>query len=176
MSRYPKADLLLPLTIVVAAVALGASELLKTFELGPSGGDPLTDQLGGSRHGWAMLVLAAFVVVALVLAVATGRRAWAWATAGAGIVALVLFFAIDLPDVNRVGEIPVAGGLGTTSAKAVPQPGFWLEAAAAIAIAVAGIAYATLPAARRQAPRRLWSARRSRAAPNRARARADQRS
>lgn len=162
MSRLLKAEMLLPLSIAAAAVALGASELMTTFELSSAGGEPITGQLAGDRHGWAMLILAAFAAVALAMAVASGRRTWAWATAGCGIAALALFLAIDLPDANDVGEVAVSGGVGT-AAKAVPQPGFWLEAAAATVLALVGIAYATQSAEQRQAPKRFWAARHSRA-------------
>lgn len=155
MSRLLKAETLLPLAIAAAAIALGASELMKTFELAPAGGDPVAGQLAGDRHGWAMLILAAFALVALAMAIASGQRAWAWATAGCGIAALALFLAIDLPDVNEAGEVAVVAG--TATVKAVPEPGFWLEAVAAVVLALTGIAYATQSAAQRQAPKRLRS-------------------
>ena len=160
MKGLRKAELILPLTIVGAALALGVSEFMTTFELTPPGGDPLSDQLAGDRHGYAMLVLALFAVVSLGLAIATGRRAWAWATAGFGVAALALFLIIDLPDVNEIGDIP--SSLGLASAEAVPQPGFWLEAGAAIVLGLASIAYATQSAEQRQAPRRLLESRRDR--------------
>ena len=123
---------------------------MTTFEFTPPGGDPLSDQLAADRHGYAMLVLAVFAVASLVVAVATGQRAWAWATAGFGIAALVLFLVVDLPDVNKIGDIEAPGGFGLASAEAVPQPGFWLEAAAAIVLGLASIAFATQSA--EQAP------------------------
>ena len=156
MKGLLKAEMLLPLAIVVAAITLGASELMKAFEFTPPGGDPLSDQLAGDRHGWAMLVLAIFALLSLAMSISTGQRARAWATAGCGIVALLLFLVVDLPDVNKIGDVEVPGGLGLASAKAIPQPGFWLEAAAAIVLALAGIAYATQVADKRRAPRRLW--------------------
>ncbi len=101
-----------------------------------------------------MLVLAIFAVASLVLAVATGQPAWAWATAGFGIAALILFLVVDLPDVNKIGDVSIPGGFGLTSAEAVPQPGFWLEAGGAIVLALASIAFATQAAEQRQAPKR----------------------
>ena len=91
--KLAKAELILPLTIVLAAVALGASEFMTTFEFTPPGGDPISDQLAGDRHGYAMLLLAVFAVASLVIAVAGGQRAAAWATAGFGVAALALFLA-----------------------------------------------------------------------------------
>ena len=90
MRSYLKAEMILPLTIVLAAIALAASELMTSFEFTPPGGDPLSDQLAGDRHGFAMLVLAIFAVASLVLAVATGQPAWAWAISyicGSGLMA-----------------------------------------------------------------------------------------
>ena len=162
MSGYLKAELVLPLTIFLAALALGISELMVTFEFTPPGGDPLTDQLAGDRHGFAMLVLAIFAVASLVLAVATGQPAWAWATAGFGIAALILFLVVDLPDVNKIGDVSIPGGFGLTSAEAVPQPGFWLEAGGAIVLGLASIAFATQAAEQRQAPKRWLESRRAR--------------
>lgn len=161
MRAWFKAEILLPATIVVAALLLGISEFMTTFEFTPPGGDPLSDQLAADRHGYAMLVLGVFAVASLVIAVATGQRAWAWATAGFGIAALVLFLVVDLPDVNKIGDIEVPGGFGLASAEAVPQPGFWLEATAAIVLGLASIAFATQSSEQRQAPRRLFESRRS---------------
>jgi len=158
--KLARAELILPLTVVVAAVALGASEFMTTFEFAPPGGDPVSDQLAGDRHGYAMLLLAVFAVAALVIAVAGGQRTAAWATAGFGVAALALFLVVDLPDVNKIGDIEVAG-LGLTTAEAVPQPGFWLEAGASIALGLAAIAFAGQGAEQRRAPRRLLQSRRS---------------
>ncbi len=155
-----KAEILLPATIVLAALLLGISEFMKTFEFAPPGGDPLSDQLAGDRHGYAMLVLAAFALASLAFAIATGQRAWAWAVAGVGMAALVLFLVVDLPDVNEIGDIEAPGGFGLASAEAVPRSGFWLEAAAAIVLGLASIAFATQSAEQRRAPRRFLESRR----------------
>jgi hypothetical protein len=160
MRAWLKAEILLPAVIVIAALLLAVSEFMTTFEFTPPGGDPLSDQLAADRHGYAMLVLAVFAVASLVIAVVTGQRAWAWATAGFGVAALALFLIVDLPDVNRIGDVEAPGGFGLTSAEAVPQPGFWLEAAGAIVLGLASIAFATQPAEQRQAPRRLFESRR----------------
>ena len=150
---------MLPTTIVVAAVALGISEFMPTFEFSPPGGDPLAEQLAGDRHGYAMLLLAVFAVVALTIAIFTGQRAAALATAGFGIAALILFLVIDLPDVNELGDIDNQA-LGLASARAEPQPGFWLEAVGAVALGLASIAFATLTAEQLQGPKRAFERRR----------------
>lgn len=159
MKRLLAADVLLPAVIAAAALALAASELMTTFELTPPGGDPLSGQPGADRHGYAMLLLAVCALIALALAVATGQRAAALATAGFGIAALALFLIIDLPDAGDRGDIS-GGELGLTTIEAVPRPGFWLEAAAALTLALAGIAFAAQNTTERQALRRLWASRR----------------
>ena len=108
---------------------------MTTFEFTPPGGDPLSDQLAGDRHGYAMLVLAVFAVVSLV-----DRGRDRPARLGLGHRRLRHrrprpLSVVDLPDVNKIGDIEVPGGFGLTSAEAVPRPGFWLEAAAAIVLA-----------------------------------------
>jgi hypothetical protein len=163
VKRRPGAEVLLPVVIALAALALAASELMTTFELTPPGGDPLSEQLGGDRHGYAMLLLAAFAFVALLIAVATGQRAAGWATAGFGVAALALFLIIDLPDAGATGDVQFHD-FGLTTVEAVPRPGFWLEAAAALVLALAGIAFATQPPADRRALRRHWDSRRNRRA------------
>jgi hypothetical protein len=163
VKRLLAAEVLLPVVIAIAALALAASELMTTFELTPPGGDPLSEQLGSDRHGYSMLLLAACALVALVIAVATGQPAAAWATAGFGIAALALFLIIDLPDAGDFGDVEFSD-LGFTTVEVVPRPGFWLAAAAALTLALAGIAFATQDAAERQALRRLWTSRRARQA------------
>ena len=150
-----RAESVLPVTIVLAAVALGISEFMTTFEFTPPGGDPLSEQIASDRHGYAMLILAVFAVASVLVAIATGQRMAAWATAGFGVAALVIFLVIDLPDVNELGDIE-APGFGLATAKAVPQAGFWLEAIATVVLGLASAAYATLTSEQLQSPRRRW--------------------
>ena len=161
MRRSWRPELILPATIVVAAVALGISELMTTFQLTPPGGDPLRDQLAADRHGYAMLLLAAFALTATGIAIVGGLRAAAWATAGFGVAALALFLIIDLPDAGQLGEV---GGpaVGLVTVKAEPQPGFWLEATATVLLALASVAFATLDPEQLRAPRRSVENRRRR--------------
>ena len=72
-----------------------------------------------------------------------------------------------LADVGSAGRTLTAiafdvgfSDLGFTTVEVVPRPGFWLEAAAALTLALAGIAFATQGADERQALRRRWTARR----------------
>jgi hypothetical protein len=159
MSARWRAETVLPVTIVLAAVALGISEFMTTFQFSPPGGDPLSEQLASDRHGYAMLLLAVFAVGSMVAAVLTGQRIAALATACFGIAALIVFLVIDLPDVNELGDIEDPA-FGLATAKAVPQAGFWLEAIAAVVLGLASVAFATLSPEQLQAPRRRWQSRR----------------
>ena len=148
---------LLPYTCLAAAVVLGASELATTFRLTAAANMPLCVQHGVDRHHYAMLLLAVFAGFTTITAVVAGSRPAARATAAAGVIALFLFFVIDLPHANNVGSISSAcdleAGGGLITAKAVPQGGFWLELIGALALSVSGIALATLT------PRQLHSLR-----------------
>jgi hypothetical protein len=134
---------LLPLACLAAAVCLFASELMTTFEFTPPGGEPLDSQGGADRHGNALAVLAVFAIGALALAVFTASKPAATAVAISGVIALLVFLLVDLPDANAVGTLDDARG-SFFDAEAVPQGGFWLEMVGALALAVTGIALATL--------------------------------
>lgn len=134
---------LLPLACLAAAICLFASELMTTFEFTPPGGEPLDSQGGADRHGNAQAVIAVFAIGALALAVFTASKPAATAVAIAGVVALLVFLLVDLPDANAVGTLDDARQ-SFFDAEAVPQGGFWLEMVGALALAVTGIALATL--------------------------------
>ena len=159
MSRLWQAEFVLPVTIAAAALALGISEFMTTFQFGPPGGDPLREVTAADRHGYAMLLLAAFALISMIIAVVGGLRMAAWATAGFGVAALVLFLVIDLPDVNELGDIEDPN-FGLASARADPQLGFWLEAVGAVVLGLASVAFATLGSEQLQAPRRWFESRR----------------
>jgi hypothetical protein len=134
---------LLPLACLAAAICLFASELMTTFEFTPPGGEALDAQGGADRHGNALAVIAVFAIGALALAVFTASKPAATAVAIAGVVALLVFLLVDLPDANAVGTLDDARQ-SFFDAEAVPQGGFWLEMVGALALAVTGIALATL--------------------------------
>jgi hypothetical protein len=89
------------------------------------------------------MVIAAFAVIATIAAVYGGSRPAAFAVAAMGVLALLIFLISDLR---------VAGTTGTTSdecgsfltADVIPQGGFYMELVGALALAVTGIALATL--------------------------------
>jgi hypothetical protein len=63
------------------------------------------------------------------------------------VAALALFLVVDLPDVNSVGTLSnecASIPIQLEEAKAVPQTGFWLEMAAAVALTFSGAILATL--------------------------------
>jgi hypothetical protein len=142
----PRAGLierLVPIACLAAALVLAGSEFLTTFEITPEGIDPQAEQLAGDRHFYAMAVLAAFAVLALAIAVFSASKPAAIAVAAAGGIALFLFLTVDLPDANAVGDITRSGQFLTT-AKAVPQAGFWMTLLGSLTLTISGIALATL--------------------------------
>ena len=137
---------LLPLACIIAAIVLGASEAMTTFQISATGNVPLCTLQGSDRHHLAQLVLAAFGAISAAIAVLGSSRPAARATAAAGVIALLLFLIVDVPHANNVGSVSSTCDLAAAdaTAKAIPQAGFWLELVGALGLAVSGIALATL--------------------------------
>jgi len=151
---------LLPIAVVAAAICLFASELMTMFELRPPGGESLCQQVAGDRHSNAQMVIAGFAVIATGAAIYGRSRPAAFAVAAMGILALLIFLISDLRVANTSGSLSEA--CGSTQgflfeAKAIPQGGFYLELVGALALAVTGVALATMTPAQlgalRPAPR-----------------------
>jgi hypothetical protein len=122
---------------------LFASELMTTFEFVPPGGEALGDQSAADRHSYAQAVLAIFAMVALFFAISNGSKPAATAVAACGVIALLIFLLLDLPDANNIGTFDDPRQ-SFFDAEAVPQPGFWLQLAGALGLAITGSALATL--------------------------------
>jgi hypothetical protein len=144
---------ILPLTCIASAVVLAASEFMTTFEFVPAGGDPQLVQHAYDRHHWAVLLIAAFAILATIVAVVSGSKPAAIAAAVAGGIGLLVFLIVDLPDANNVGTLNTEF---LFNAKAVPQPGFWLELIGALGLTLAGTALATLSPAQLYSLRPTW--------------------
>jgi hypothetical protein len=123
--RRLRAEHLLPLACAGGAALLAASEFMNTFKFNAAGPTPVDVQTAADQHHYALVVLAAFALIALVIAVVSGSKPAATAVAICGAVALLLFLLIDLPDVGKAA-------------------GFWLELAGALVLAICGGALATL--------------------------------
>ena len=136
-----RAELLLPLACAGACAMLAASEFMDTFKLNGPGPTLQVVQTAEDQHHFALLVLAAFALGALLVAVLSGSKPAATAVAICGAIALLLFLLIDLPDAGKVGTI---SDVTFTQAKAEPATGFWLELTGALVLAVCGTALATL--------------------------------
>ena len=150
---------MLPFACVAAAGVLFASEFMTTFRLAQAGGDTLCTQQAADRHHYALVVLAAFAVVAVIVAVLSGSKPAAISVAIIGVLALLMFLIVDLPKVNNAGTL--AGCSPTTAgeffeAKALPQSGFWLEMVGALALTLSGVALATLSSEQLRAIRPRW--------------------
>jgi hypothetical protein len=159
-STLGRPERLLPFACLAAAVVLGASELATTFRLTAAGNEPLCVQHGLDRHHFAQLLLAIFAGFATITAVVAGSRPAARATAAAGVIALFLFFLVDLPHANNQGSVAAScdagGALSFATAKAVPQGGFWMELLGALGLTVSGIALATLTPKQLHSLRPRW--------------------
>ncbi len=142
------------LACAASAALLAASEFMTLFEFTPPGGEPIESKSAGDQHGYAQLVLASMALVLLGVAIATARadatdqglsvsRIAASGVAVCGVVAVILFLVGDLPDVNKIGTLDDARS-SFIDAKAEPKAGFWLEMVGSIALAVCGVALATL--------------------------------
>jgi hypothetical protein len=90
-------------------------------------------------HGAATTVFALLAAGALVFAIASGSRPAIIAVIGMGIAVLVVFLAIDLPDVGSTGmfNTPGAGNLDSTGKASA---GLWMELVGAVVIVLGGIA------------------------------------
>jgi hypothetical protein len=139
-----RVEYLLPFACAAAALCVGASELMTTFEfdLGTSGETQQTID-AADRHSYALLVLAIFALVALTVAVVAGSRPAAIAVAVAGGLSLLFFLVVDLPDVGQQGTVDEPSRVFFSS-EAEPGDGFWLELVGSFALAVSGAALATL--------------------------------
>lgn len=152
---------LLPFACLAAAAVLLASELMTTFQLvagSQASGTAFCDLDGGGHHHYALAVLAAFAIVAVIVAVVAGSRPAAVGVAVAGLLALLLFAIVDLPKANDVGSVSSACDLAAQGldAKAVPQAGFWLELVGSLALASSGAALAALSPAQLKGLRPGW--------------------
>jgi hypothetical protein len=141
--RLSRPERLLPWACLAAAAVLFASQLMTMFEFTPPGAEPLQSRSVIDDHGQALLVVAAFAALAVVVAVWAPSKPAAMAVALMGGIALLFFLLTDLPDAGRVGTLDDVRQ-SFFDAEAVPQAGFWLELVGALGLAVSGAALATL--------------------------------
>ena len=143
MDTVSRAEKLLPWVCIAAAAVLFASQLMTLFEFTPPGAEPLEDRSVIDHHGPALLIIAGFSILAVLIAVWAGSKPAAIAVAGMGTLALLIFLLIDLPDAGQVGTLNDARQ-SFIDAEAIPQEGFWLEMVGALALAITGAALATM--------------------------------
>jgi hypothetical protein len=144
VSRFPiRTETMLVLACAGAAGILAASQFMTIFEFTPPGGEALADQSAFDQHSAAVLVIAVFALLALVLAVALPSKPLAAAVAFLGLSALLFFLLGDLPDANQVGTLDDERE-SFIDAKAEPQLGFWLELVGSLVLTICGVALATL--------------------------------
>jgi hypothetical protein len=152
---------LLPLACFAGAAALFASEFMNTFQLTStsSAGPEFCNVAAAGRHHFALGILAIFAVLAVIIAVTAGSKPAAIGVGIAGVAALILFLTIDLPNANNTGTLGPCNATAAANffdAKAAPQAGFWLEMVGALALALSGVALATLSTEQLRAIRPRW--------------------
>ena len=136
MSRWMRAEYLLPIACLAAAACVAAAEFSTIFEYNKgTSGELLQIDKAADRHYYSLLVLAIFAVVALAVAVIAGSRPAAAAVGISGGIALLVVLLVDLPDVNVEGTL--SEPFFTTS-KAEPASGFWLELVGTLSLALGG--------------------------------------
>ena len=134
---------LLPYACLAGAAVLFASQLMTLFEFIPPGAEAIDDRSAIADHGHAMFIVAGFAVLATGVAVFAPSKPAAMAVGAMGVLALLFFLLTDLPDAGQIGTIDDARQ-SFIDAEAVPQVGFWLEMLGSLALAISGIALATM--------------------------------
>jgi len=131
---------------------------MTTFQLSSTPGQTFCNVGAAGRHHFALGILAILAVVALAVALLSASKPAAIAVGAAGVIALILFLTIDLPQANNVGNISSSCDVAASFnfAKAEPQAGFWLEMVGALALALSGVALATLNPEQLRAIRPAW--------------------
>jgi amino acid transporter len=139
--------MLLAFACVAATAMLGASQFTDIFHLTPPGGEALQAISSKDQHGYAILVLAIFALVLILVTLGARdsqlRQVAAMAVAICGLIALLIFLIGDLPDVNKIGTLDDPRQ-SFIDAEAKPVAGFWLELVGALVLTVCGAALATL--------------------------------
>ena len=147
MKRLPRTEILLLLACAGAAAMLGASQFTDIFHLTPPGGEALQAISSSDQHGYAMLVLAVFALLLIVVTMVARdeqlRQMAAMAVAVCGLIALLIFLIGDLPDVNKIGTLDDPRQ-SFIDAEAKPVAGFWLELVGSLVLTVCGAALATM--------------------------------
>jgi hypothetical protein len=147
MRRGPRAEHLLPIACAAAAALLFASQFMNIFQL-DAGTPPVPGQTFDritaiDQHSIAVLLLATFAFVAVIVCVVTGSRPAAYGVAAAGVAALLIFLLRDLPDAGKAGSVNFEA-VPLADATNEPVLGFWIELTASLVLAVCGGALATL--------------------------------
>src|SRR5437763_949008 len=125
------AYLLIPVAVVAVVLAViavhgGRWRLGRLVALAGLAGVAVS--LAIDQHSIAVLLLAIFAFVAVVVCVVSGSRPAAYGVAAAGVAALLIFLLRDLPDAGKAGSVNFEA---VPLADATNQPvlGFWIELA-----------------------------------------------
>lgn len=134
---------LIPIICLIAGLLLIGSELLDTFAIENPEGVAVATVDAGSRHGFALGLLGIVAIGATLLAVLAGSRPAAIAVAVCGLAALILFAAVDLPDVGAQ-DLIADPNQDYTEGTAVADDGFWVSIGASVLLIIGGGLLASL--------------------------------
>ncbi len=138
---------------IVAIALLAAAEFSTVFEVTVGSLEVVKrSATGGANHGYALLLVASFALVATGLGLRGAERAVGIALMALGVVALVVALAVDLPDTRGSGRLPES--LAYENARARAGTGLPLEIAGGALLLAAGRLLAGAGAGRAHAPTR----------------------
>ena len=121
----------------VAVALLVAAEFSTVFEVTVGSLEVVKrGATGGENHGYALLVVALFAVVLVLLGLRGAGRAAGLSLVALGAAALVVALAVDLPDTRGSGRLPES--LAYENARARAGAGLRLEIAGGALLVVAG--------------------------------------
>ena len=121
----------------VAVALLVAAEFSTVFEVTVGSLEVVKrGATGGENHGYALLVVALFAVVLVLLGLRGAGRAAGLGLVALGAVALLVALAVDRPDTRGSGRLPES--LAYENARARAGAGLRLEIAGGALLVVAG--------------------------------------
>ena len=121
----------------VAVALLVAAEFSTVFEVTVGSLEVVKrGATGGENHGYALLVVALFAVVLVLLGLRGAGRAAGLGLVALGAVALLVALAVDRPDTRGSGRLPES--LAYEDARARAGAGLGLEIAGGLLLVVAG--------------------------------------
>jgi hypothetical protein len=137
-------------TVLLGALIVLLSQLVTGFTLVDETDSVIANVTLFETHGPIAVLFALIAVLALVFAIVTGSRAAVAVVIAMGIGTVLVFLAIDLPDVGDTGlfNTPGAGNLDATGRASA---GLWMELVGGLVLILGGATLARLDESRLRA-------------------------